>query len=66
MDLHGTIHHCITVGNIDPAALQAVWQVEDARPVVRELFKRRLRGAAGSRSQMHTLLGAHAQMLCQK
>ncbi|NUO79200.1 hypothetical protein HUU05_03915 [candidate division KSB1 bacterium] len=48
----------------DLAAMKAVWQVEDARPIVRELTHRGLLEPVGGRFQMHALLVAHARALC--
>lgn len=45
----------------DQAALQAVWALDDVRPVVRELLGRGLLEAVGGgRFQLHALLVAHA------
>ena len=49
----------------DLAAMKAVWQVDDARPVVRALVGRGLLEPVGGRFQMHALLVAHAQSLCE-
>jgi nucleoside phosphorylase len=46
-------------------AMQAVWDVPDARPTVRELVARGLLEPAGNRFQMHALLVAHARGLCE-
>ncbi len=50
----------------DLAAMQAVWQVDDARPIVREIVARGLLEPVGGRFQMHALLVAHAQSLCNE
>jgi hypothetical protein len=50
----------------DLAAMKAVWQVEDARPLVRELTNRGLLEPVGGRFQMHALLVAHARALCEE
>ena len=48
----------------DSQAMKAVWQVEDARPTIRELVGRGLLEPAGAdRFQMHALLVAHARSL---
>jgi hypothetical protein len=46
------------------SAMTAVWQVEDAKPIARELVNRGLLEPVGGRFQMHTLLVAHARSLC--
>jgi hypothetical protein len=49
----------------DLEAMQAVWEVADARPTVRELVDRGLLEPVGDRRfQMHALLVAHAKSLC--
>ncbi|MDZ7342698.1 MAG: NB-ARC domain-containing protein [candidate division KSB1 bacterium] len=50
----------------DINAMKFVWQVEDARPIVRELVNRGLLEPVGSRFQMHALLVAHARSLCEE
>jgi hypothetical protein len=48
----------------DLGAMKSVWQVEDPKPIVRELVGRGLLEPAGSgRFQMHALLVAHAKSL---
>jgi hypothetical protein len=48
----------------DLAAMKAVWQVADPRPIVRELVDFGLLEPVGSaRFQMHALLVRHAQSL---
>jgi hypothetical protein len=48
----------------DLEAMKAVWQVPDAKPIVRELVDRGLLEPTGSgRFQMHALLVAHAKSL---
>lgn len=44
-------------------ALQAVWQVDDPKPVVRTLVDRGLLEPVGGRFQMHALLVQHARTL---
>lgn len=48
----------------DLAAMKAVWQIDDARPIVRELTNRGLLEPVGGRFQMHALLVTHAKALC--
>lgn len=50
----------------DLAAMQAVWLVDDAKPIVRELVNRGLLEPVGGRFQMHALLVAHARSLCEE
>jgi len=50
----------------DINAMKFVWQVEDARPIVRELVNRGLLEPVGGRFQMHALLVAHARSLCEE
>jgi len=47
----------------DLEAMAAVWQVEDPKPILRELAARGLVEPAGGRFQMHALLVAHARSL---
>lgn len=47
----------------DLHALQAVWQVDDPKPVVRTLVDRGLLEPVGGRFQMHALLVQHARTL---
>jgi len=47
----------------DLAAMAAVWNVEDARPMARLLASRGLIEAVGGRFQMHALLVAHARSM---
>ena len=47
----------------DLEALKAVWEVEDPKPVVRELKNRGLLEPVGDRYQMHALLVHHARAL---
>ena len=48
----------------DLAAMKAVWQVADPKPIVRELVDRGLLEPVGSgRLQMHALLVQHARSL---
>jgi hypothetical protein len=47
----------------DIDALKAVWQVEDPRPVVRDLVSHGLMEPVGGRFRMHALLVAHARSL---
>jgi hypothetical protein len=49
----------------DLAAIKAVWEVDDAKPIVRELVRHGLLEPAGSgRFQMHRILVDHARSLC--
>lgn len=48
----------------DLMAMKAVWMMEDAKPIARELVNRGLLEPVGGRFQMHALLVAHAQSLC--
>ncbi len=49
----------------DLAAMQAVWEVEDPRPIVRKLVGHGLLEPVGSgRFQMHRILVDHARSLC--
>lgn len=50
----------------DLAAMKAVWLVDDAKPIVRELTNRGLLEPVGGRFQMHALLVAHARALCEE
>lgn len=50
----------------DLAALKAVWEVDDPRPIVRELVGHGLLEPVGGRFQMHALLVAHARSLLAK
>jgi NB-ARC domain len=47
----------------DMDALKSVWQVEDPRPVIRNLVSHGLMEPVGGRFQMHALLVAHARSL---
>lgn len=47
----------------DLAALRAVWDIEDPKPIVRELRNRGLLEPVGERFQMHALLVLHAKAL---
>lgn len=47
----------------DLEALKDVWEIQDPRPVVRELVSRGLLEPVGGRFQMHALLVAHARSL---
>jgi hypothetical protein len=50
----------------DLAAMKAVWEVDDPKPIVRLLAGRGLlEPVAGGRFQMHALLVAHARSLCE-
>jgi hypothetical protein len=49
----------------DLAAMQAVWQVDDPKPIARKLVDRGLlEPATSGRFQMHALLVMHAKSLC--
>jgi len=48
----------------DLTAMKAVWMVDDAKPIARELVNRGLLEPVGGRFQMHALLVAHAKALC--
>jgi hypothetical protein len=51
--------------SFDLSALRAVWQVEDPKPVVRQLVEHGLLEPAGNgRFQMHRILVDHARSLC--
>jgi hypothetical protein len=51
----------------DLAAMKAVWEVDDPKPVVRTLAGHGLlEPVAGGRFQMHALLVAHARSLCDE
>jgi hypothetical protein len=51
----------------DLEAMQAVWEVEDAKPIVRELVGHGLLEPANAgRFQMHRILVDHARSLCQE
>jgi hypothetical protein len=51
----------------DLAALKAIWQVDDPKPMVRRLVERGLLEAVGSgRFQMHALLVKHARSLLEE
>jgi pimeloyl-ACP methyl ester carboxylesterase len=51
----------------DLAALRAVWDIDDAKPIVRELVSRGLLEAVGGgRFQMHALLVAHAEAMLEE
>jgi hypothetical protein len=43
--------------------MQAVWEVDDPKPIIRELASRGLVEPIGGRFQMHALLVAHARSL---
>jgi len=47
----------------DLAAMKAVWQVQDPKPIVRELVNRGLLEPVNGKFQMHALLVAHAKAL---
>lgn len=47
----------------DMDALKAVWQIEDPKPIVRELVSHGLMEPVGGRFQMHALLVAHARSM---
>lgn len=47
----------------DLAALSAMWEVDDPKPIVRELRNRGLLEPVGERFQMHALLVLHAKAL---
>ena len=50
----------------DLAAMKAVWEVDDPKPIVRALAGHGLlEPVAGGRFQMHALLVAHARSLCE-
>lgn len=49
----------------DLDAMKAVWQVDDARPIARELAAHGLIEPVGGRFQMHALLVAHANALLE-
>jgi hypothetical protein len=49
----------------DLAAMQAVWQMDDPKPIARKLVDRGLlEPASAGRFQMHALLVMHAKSLC--
>jgi hypothetical protein len=48
----------------DLRALQVVWQVDDPKPIVRQLVGHGLLEPAGRRFQMHRILVDHARSLC--
>jgi len=47
----------------DLAAMKALWQVDDPKPIVRKLVDRGLLEPVGGRFQMHAMLAAHAHSL---
>jgi hypothetical protein len=47
----------------DLSALEAVWQIDDPKPVVRDLVSHGLLEPSGGRFQMHDLLRRHASSM---